>query len=109
MKWIIWAISLPLIIVAIIFAVANRQVVTLDIWPFELQISLPLYLLVLGTLFIGLLVGWFFTFLSAGRSRATAREALYRAEVLERENSSLKPSESSAKPKAPGLPSIQRG
>ena len=108
MKWIIWAISLPLIIVAVVFAVANRHLVTLDIWPFELPVSLPLYQLLLGTLFVGLLIGWFFTFLSAGRSRATAREALYRAEVLERENSRQRPA-AAAKTKAPGLPAVQRG
>jgi hypothetical protein len=82
--------------VAIVFSVANRGSVEIDLWPLDLQIALPLYLFLLLSLFAGFLLGLVVAHFSAGRSRARARDARYRAEMLERENARLKRQSSDA-------------
>lgn len=89
MKHFRWIITLPVTVVAVVFAIANRQTVTLDLWPLETELKAPLFILVLLSLFVGLVVGGAIAWLSAGRARARAREALYRAEQLQRENARL--------------------
>ena len=107
MKYILWIITLPLVIIAAIFAVANRGPVDVSLWPFD-TVTLPLYLFLLGSLFVGLIVGGTVAYLSAGGIRARAREARYRAEMLERENARLKrasgPAKESGQVGAPSLP-----
>lgn len=90
MKHLTWIITLPLTIAALVFAIANRQSVTLDLWPFEIELSAPLFIVVLLSLFVGFLVGGMIAWFSAGRTRSRARSALYRAEQLERENTRLR-------------------
>ena len=41
----------------LVFAVANRAAVTLSLWPFDAVMDVPLYLLVLGALLAGILLG----------------------------------------------------
>lgn len=85
MKRLSWIVSLPLLFLAVLFALSNRQAVTLDLWPFEVGLTLPLYLLFLATLFIGFLFGGLAAWLSAGRQRRRARELRNRLAALERE------------------------
>ena len=46
MKRFSWILTVPLIVVAAVFAITNREPVTLDFWTFELQ--LPLYWVLLA-------------------------------------------------------------
>ena len=89
MKYILWVITLPLVIAVAVFSVANRGLVEISLWPFT-SVTLPLYLLLLASLFVGFLLGGLVAYFSAGSLRARAREARYRAEMLERENARLK-------------------
>ena len=89
MKYILWIITLPLVIIAAAFAVANRGLVEINLWPFEV-LTLPFYLVLLVSLFVGFVLGGVVAYFSAGGTRARAREARYRAEMLERENARLK-------------------
>ena len=111
MRHILWILTLPIILVAIIFSVANRGLVEIDLWPLDLRVALPLYLLLLLTLFIGLVLGLLAAHFSAGRSRARARDARYRAEMLERENARLKrqSAEAPAGRGSQNLPSLPAG
>jgi hypothetical protein len=85
-----WIITLPLLVIAVIFSVSNRQPVVFDIWPFDLAITLPAFLPVLGALFVGFLAGGFIAWLSGGRARARARDALRDLETARMENARLK-------------------
>ncbi len=85
MKRLTWILSLPLIIVAVVFSVANREAITLDLWPFALSLSVPLSMALLASLVLGLLIGGLAVWLSAGRTRRRARQARRRVEELERE------------------------
>jgi uncharacterized integral membrane protein len=57
MKILSWLITLPIIVIAIVFAVSNRQAVTLNLWPLDMTVNAPLYIVTLGTFFTGLFLG----------------------------------------------------
>ena len=74
-----WLIGLPIFIIVMIFAVANRKWTQLSFDPFHdtdpvFALDLPLWLLLFVGIFIGILVGWFFCWLAQGKWRRLARE-----------------------------------
>jgi uncharacterized integral membrane protein len=80
-----WILTLPLIVVVVIFAIANRESTTLDLWPFELSAQLPLFVILLACVVIGMVVGGVATWLSAAPVRRRARRARRQVAELERE------------------------
>ena len=85
MRLISKLIFIPVAAVFVIFAIANRKPVTLEMWPLPFAIDLPLYLAVLGALVIGILIGGGTQWISDGRWRRRARRSDRRANSLERE------------------------
>lgn len=83
MRVIAWLIGLPVAVLAIVFAVVNRELVTVDLWPLPWTIDLPLFLMVLGALGLGLAIGGVIGWLSAGRARSRARAETRRADRLD--------------------------
>jgi uncharacterized integral membrane protein len=81
MRKFVWALVLvPLGIVLVLFAVANREVVTLTFDPFDraqpaFALRMPLFLLSFVLVGIGVLIGSFATWLRQHRWRARARAA----------------------------------
>jgi uncharacterized integral membrane protein len=80
-----WILTLPLTVVVIVFAVANRDFVPLDLWPFEVALELPVFVLVLGSLLVGFVIGALVMWLSAGKQRRRARAARSELGKLERQ------------------------
>ena len=73
-----WLVLVPLAILIVVFAVANRQWVNLSLDPFSSDppawaIGLPLFLLVLMVLILGVIVGGVATWLGQRRWRKAAR------------------------------------
>jgi uncharacterized integral membrane protein len=71
-------ILVPLAVVIIAFAVANRQIVTVSLDPFSSEhpaasLTLPLFALVLVLLVVGVLIGGIAAWLRQARWRRTAR------------------------------------
>lgn len=66
---------IPVALAVVVFALANRQLVTIDLWPLPFAVDLPVYLAVLGALALGLLVGGSVQRVSGAgrRRRASAR------------------------------------
>lgn len=85
MKYLSWILTIPVTIVAVVFAVTNRAAATLNLWPLGITIEAPLFVLVLGSGLVGVVLGGVIAWLSAGRARQRAREARYRASDAERE------------------------
>lgn len=83
MKILSWVIGLPIAVLAIIFAVSNRGGVLVDLWPLPWEVTLPLYLLVLGALALGLVIGAAIAWFAGGSARARARREHRRANTLE--------------------------
>ena len=71
-------------IVVVTFALANRGPVTLSLWPFAEDVTLPIYMAVLGALVLGLVAGGAVSWLPKYRLRRHARSAERRAASLER-------------------------
>ncbi len=65
MKFISGALGIVVLLLALSVAVANRQTVTLNLWPFDIVISSPLSVLTLGTLFFGVLAGALMAWIAA--------------------------------------------
>jgi uncharacterized integral membrane protein len=80
-----WFVTLPVALVVILFAVSNRDGVTVTLWPLPVRLDAPLYLVVLLALLAGFLVGELIAWINAGRARRLARERARRIEALERE------------------------
>ena len=57
MKIIIRIFLLVLSLVAAIFAVSNREVTTIDLFPLPFTTAAPLYIFILGAMAIGLVIG----------------------------------------------------
>jgi putative membrane protein len=81
--WLI--VTIPLTVALAIFALANREPVQISLWPLDLTLDLPLFLLALGTFAIGLLLGAFLIWLPLLRWRHRARAEERRARRLEAE------------------------
>lgn len=70
---------ITLSLVGIVFAVANRQIVPLSMDPFSqanpaIAIYLPLFAIIFGSVFVGMLIGATVTWFGQGRVRRTLRE-----------------------------------
>jgi uncharacterized integral membrane protein len=97
-------ILVPIAIVIIAFAVANRQIVTVSLDPFSSEspaasVTLPLFALIIALLIIGVLVGGAAAWLRQSRWRRTARR-------LEREVSELRGEVALLKRSTAGAPYI---
>jgi uncharacterized integral membrane protein len=78
-------ILLPLAIVLIAFAVANRQIVTVSLDPFggsDSGLSLPLFVLIILLLIIGVLIGGLAAWVRQGKWRGAARRAERQLQAL---------------------------
>ncbi len=103
-----WIVGVPVMIVVVVFSIANRGWVTVDFWPFEVSTSLPLFVLILGTFVVGFLVGAAIMWLSSGRTRDKARANYYKASHLERELAAVRRKQAQqAAQAAPGLPAAR--
>ena len=102
-----WVLTIPVLIVIVAFAVANRTPVAFDLWPLEMSAELPLFAVVLGSLFAGLVIGGVTAWLSGAESRRRARRARNRATELEREIGRLRSERETVAPPAETRPSGQ--
>ena len=73
MRFLYWIISIPLAVLIAVFAVSNRTMVTLSLWPLPFEVDLPLFLPIMVTLLIGLGIGFAFEWLLQGKHRRAAR------------------------------------
>lgn len=83
MKFISNLILIPIAIVVALFAVANRQAVTLGLWPLPFDVTVPLFITVLAALLVGFLAGGTVAWVSAGRWRRRAHAGERRTSALE--------------------------
>jgi len=85
MKFLSWTVLALVAVVLILFAVSNRETVSIGLWPLPALVAMPLYLVVLGTLVVGFVVGEFVAWIGGWRWRREARRSRDRIAMLERE------------------------
>ena len=73
MRFLYTIASIILALLAVAFAVENREVVSVGFWPLPWQVVMPLFLVVLGAASIGFLCGGLVAWWSGRRARAAAR------------------------------------
>ncbi len=88
-------IGIPIAVLLILFAVANREPVTLSLDPFApdtpaLAVSMPLFVLVILALMLGVIVGGVADWLRQGRYRKEARSRRAEVRRLEAERERLR-------------------
>ncbi len=71
-------------VVAVVFALANRDVVTVNLWPLPFDKPMPLYIAILGAVALGLILGAAASWPARERMRRRARAGERRAAALER-------------------------
>ncbi len=80
-----WLFGVPALLVVVDFAVANRQPVTLELWPLPWSLAAPAFLTVLGALAAGIVVGAAVAGASGLKARRRAGIERRRAESLARQ------------------------
>ncbi|WP_374655154.1 lipopolysaccharide assembly LapA domain-containing protein [Dongia sp.] len=75
MNRLAWIVTLPVALLVILFALMNRQEVSLSLWPLPWDISAPLFMFTLGAIVFGFLFGSLATWLSGGHTRQQLRAA----------------------------------
>jgi uncharacterized integral membrane protein len=79
------AVFLVIAISLILFAVSNRETVSIGFWPLPFLADLPLYLLCFLSLLIGALIGVAAAWIAGRRNRRELSARRRRIEALERE------------------------
>lgn len=103
MKFLFWIIVLALLFVAGFFAVANREIVQIDLWPLFTKVAMPLYLGLICALALGFVLGAAVAWWSGRAARSRARREARRADALQRERDALQVQLDAARPQPPVL------
>ncbi|WP_417273121.1 LapA family protein [Celeribacter halophilus] len=98
MRYIRYAFLAALAVVLVTVAIANRDVVTLNLLPAELatlsdvtlSVSLPLFVVIFGAIIAGLLIGFVWEWMREYKHRSAASTHKREKEKLAREVSKLK-------------------
>jgi len=110
-RLISWVIVAIVAIAAMSFAISNRELVTLNLWPLPFAPSIPIYLTVLGSALIGFLIAGFLAFFSITKWRHLARARERDMEIserkIERYKVQVRDLEAAAKPKPAPAPALQ--
>ena len=95
-KFVAIAILVPLAIIIVMFAVANREIITVSFDPFDtahpaLALKMPLFTLILVLVAVGVVVGGIAAWLKQQRWRTRARRAEAEARDLRARLDSAEP------------------
>jgi uncharacterized integral membrane protein len=106
MRVLVWIVVLPFLVMAAFFAIANRESVTISLWPVLDDIRLPLFLALTLTLYAGFILGAIVAWWSGRTARRRAHDEAQRAENLAAEKRALERTlaEREAKPAGETLP-----
>ncbi|HPD82285.1 MAG TPA: LapA family protein [Alphaproteobacteria bacterium] len=85
MSFIRWIIALPIIVGAVLFALANPAIVSVTWSPFHSAIDLPLYFVALAFLGAGFLLGAFVAWIGMGKVRKDRRQQKKTIKQLEKD------------------------
>ncbi len=90
MRHLRWIITLPLALLAISFALSNRDLIELRLEPLPFIATMPIYGLALSALLLGFMAGGVMVGVGALRTRLRARSLARRVEALEQEMATLR-------------------
>ena len=90
-----WIIGLPIAIVVVSFAIANRQWIRISLDPLSkdapfASLEIPLWALFFCGIFFGLIAGWIACWLAQGKWRRSARDTRRELALTQAETSQLR-------------------
>ena len=85
MKFVFWIFVLLVALVLAVFAVSNRESVTLGLWPVPFLVEIPLYVAMLAALAVGFVLGEVTAWISGRRRRREGRQRRRQLASLEGE------------------------
>jgi uncharacterized integral membrane protein len=80
---ITWVVTAPIVVIVVLFAVSNRDDISLRLLPFPFDLTMPIWLWTLVELFVGFLLGAIVTWIGDRRRRRQARLLSRRVSELE--------------------------
>ena len=83
MRILSWIVAAPIVILVLWFAVSNLGPITLRLWPFPFDLTIPIAVLTLIQLFIGFLLGAIVTWIGDRHRRRETRRLIRRTAELE--------------------------
>jgi len=105
LRTLYWILAGTLAALAGLFALNNRGELTVDLWPLGPQTQMPVFVALVGALYIGFLFGALVAWLAGGATRKRAREMARKAATLDIELQELKARQAGAPEKsAPPIP-----
>jgi uncharacterized integral membrane protein len=99
-----WILTLPLMVVIVLFAVSNRENVLIDLFPLPSSLTAPLFAVVLMTLVVGIAIGALIEGARGWKTRRALKDANRRADALAESLAALKAKEP---PKLPAVPAAE--
>ncbi len=103
------AVFLVIAIILILFAVSNRETVSVGFWPLPFLADVPLYLLCFFSLLIGALIGLVAAWMAGRRKRRELGARRRRIDALERELTATQSQlEGHSEPERTGLPATRQ-
>lgn len=97
MKRLHWLVTAPVVLVLIVFAVANRDPITLNLWPLPVTVETRVFIVVLLPLVAGFLIGEATAWIGGRHRRRQARHSARRVEELERAAAAKPPAKAGTK------------
>ncbi len=91
MRFVYWFITALVALGGVVFAVSNRAVVALALFPLPAEIQAPLYLVVIVAVALGFIIGALVAWLGAGKHRRESRHLRRRIDRLQRDMSKSLP------------------
>ena len=89
---------LVILLAAVFFSMANREVAQLGLWPLDIRIGVPLFAPILDGVVLGFLIGWSGCWLKdrhvRRQLRGSMREGMAAADEIDRLKAELKAAQS---------------
>jgi len=103
-KLIFYCITVPITLVVVLFAVSNRHVVSMELWPLPGALAAPLFLPFLIAIAAGFVLGGTIAWSGELGHKMRANRAEKRAEDLERELAVMRIREEEIRAQVPPVP-----
>jgi lipopolysaccharide assembly protein A len=90
MRALYWILAGALAALAGLFALNNRGELTVDFWPVGPELQMPIFVALVGALYVGFALGAAVMWFAAGRARGRARAAERKAAELDADLQAMK-------------------
>lgn len=90
MRFLAWLIGVVVLIIAVLFAVSNRDPVSIGLWPFTDGLTAPSFVVALVPFVLGLLIGLGWGSVGATRARWRHRRADRKVRKMEEQMAEMR-------------------